>query len=428
MSATLSKQRASAPGVSQPLYRCFSDLFSEGFSVDWGIGSFLVVSHLAVLLLTPVAYVYAPEGLWKIMLLWTVVHMLVGALATTVYAHRLISHGAAKDIRLPTHAMFLCLQLFAVQGSVRRWSAQHVIHHAVDKTGQVHLDPYSATWFDTAWRNFLWSHMLTYLFNHPPSKEFDAAFDAKSHAAIVWQDRHYLPLIIIANFVFPMAVGAMLAGWLGGLCMLMASGAGFVLAQHNTWTVNSVTHMWGFKDGLWSSAKNNYVWLGPLGEGNHHADHHDHPRDFRNGFGWSGWLLDPTRYAILLLRALGLVGGLNRASRLQEAQIISHRKVRDSAAISSSSVWQQWETRLIALSEEWLAAAKAWDQTRLEHRRLKQQIKHVGSTQDEVLRELKGRLDGVRAEVQRARQHFKARKDDFFTALQDLRLANLAVG
>ena len=215
--------------MSQPLYRCFSDLFSEGFSVDWGIGSFLVVSHLAVLLLTPVAYVYAPEGLWKIMLLWTVVHMLVGALATTVYAHRLISHGAAKDIRLPTHAMFLCLQLFAVQGSVRRWSAQHVIHHAVDKTGQVHLDPYSATWFDTAWRNFLWSHMLTYLFNHPPSEEFDAAFDAKSHAAIVWQDRHYLPLIIIANFVFPMAVGAMLAGWLGGLCMLMASG-GWVCA------------------------------------------------------------------------------------------------------------------------------------------------------------------------------------------------------
>ena len=409
-----------------PLYRHFSDVFLAGFSIDWGIGSFLVISHLAVLLLTPVAYLCAPEGLWQVMLVWTLAHMMVGALSTTVYSHRLISHGAANDIRLPTHAVFLCLQLFAVQGSVRRWSAQHVIHHAVDKTGQIHLDPYSATWFDTGWRNFLWSHMLTYLFNHPPSREFDAAFEAKSHPAIVWQDRHYLTLIIIANFVLPMALGVMLAGWQGALCMMMASGAGFVLAQHNTWTVNSVTHMWGFKDGLWSSAKNNYVWLGPLGEGNHHADHHDHPRDFRNGFGWTGWLLDPTRYAILFLRALGLVGGLNHASRLQEAQIISHRKVRDSAATSSTSLWQQWEARLSALSDEWLAAAKACDQFRLEHRRLKQQIKRLGSTQEEMLRDLKERLGAVRTELRQARQQFKTRKDDFFSALQELRLANLA--
>jgi len=137
-------------------------------------------------------------------------------------------------------------------------------------------------------------------------------------------------------------------------------------------------------------------------------------------------LLDPTRYAILLLRALGLVGGLNHASRLQEAQIISHRKVRDSAATSSPSLWQQWELRLSALSDEWLAAAKACDQFRLEHRRLKQQIKRLGSTQEEMLRDLKERLGAVRTELRQARQQFKTRKDDFFSALQELRLANLA--
>ncbi|MGB0379633.1 MAG: hypothetical protein ACPGD3_04675 [Luminiphilus sp.] len=427
------------PKIQLPLYRRFVDLFDAGFSIDWGIGSFLVISHLAALLLTPVAYLFAPEGLWQVMLAWTLIHFFLGALATTVYAHRLIAHGAANEIRQPTHVFFLIAQLFSVQGSVRRWSAQHVIHHAVDKTGQHHLDPYSATWFDTQWRNFMWSHMLTFLFNHPPSAEFDAAFKAKSHPAILWQDKYYLWLIIAANFVLPMVLGMALAGWQGALCLMMASVAGFVLAQHNTWTVNSVTHMWGFNSGLLSSAKNNYIWLGPLGEGNHHADHHDYPRDFRNGFGWSGWLLDPTRYAILFLRAVGLVRGLNHASRLQEAKIITQRNVRDSEAASASAIWQQWEATLSAVSDEWLAAAKAWDQFKLEQQRLKQQIRElgaermaaarerVGSAQDDLARELNLRMAALREEMQSARQRLRAGREAFFGALSEIREANLAI-
>jgi len=433
---TLSDPIKPQPSSQQPLYARFRDLFDAGFSIDWGIGSFLVISHLAALLLTPVAYLYAPEGLWKVMLAWTFFHFVLGGLSTTVYAHRLIAHGAANEIRQPTHVFFLIAQLFSVQGSVRRWSAQHVIHHAVDKTGQHHLDPYSATWFDTQWRNFLWSHMLTFLFNHPPSAEFDAAFKAKSHPAILWQDKYYLWLIIAANFVLPLVLGMALAGWQGALCLMMASVAGFVLAQHNTWTVNSVTHMWGFKSGLLSSAKNNYIWLGPLGEGNHHADHHDYPRDFRNGFGWSGWLLDPTRYAILLLRALGLVRGLNHASRLQEAKIITQRNVRDSEAKTPSIVWRQWESTLAALSEEWLNAAKAWDQFKLEQQRLKQQIRQLGADRLEAARErlesthtissleLRCRLQIVSAEIYRAKQQFKLDRNAFFAALSKVKEAH----
>ena len=432
-------QHTQAADSPEPLFSRFSDLFRAGFSIDWGIGSFLVISHCLVLVLTPLAYFYAPAGLWKVMLAWTLVHAFIAAITTTAYSHRLIAHRAAKDIRLPTHIVFLGLQLFALQGSVRRWSAQHVIHHSVDRTGQHHLDPYSTTWFDTGWRNFLWSHMLTYLFNHPPSREFDAALNAKMHPAIIWQDKHYLPLLILANFALPIALGIALAGWLGGFCLLVASSAGYVLAHHNTWTVNSVTHLWGFKKGLISSAKNNYIWLGPLGEGNHHADHHDHPRDFRNGFGWSGWLLDPTRYLILSLNALGLVNGLNRASRWQEARIITRRKVRDTRARSQSAVWQRWEDKLALLGEEWLAAAQTWDHFKLEKNKLTQQIRQAGAdtmaaarermglTHEELLRDLQARREAVRAEMQDARKRLKARREAFFTALSELKQANMAV-
>jgi stearoyl-CoA desaturase (delta-9 desaturase) len=426
------------PDSPAPLYRTFSELRPAGFRIDWGIGSFLVISHVLTLVLTPIAYVYAPAGLWKVMLGWTLSHALLGSLATTVYSHRLIAHGAANEIRMPTHALFLVLQLFAVQGSVRRWAAHHVIHHAVDKTRQHHLDPYSATWFTTGWRNFLWSHMLTYLFIHPPSREFDTAYAAKAHPALAWQDRHYVVLMIIANYVLPIGLGLALGGLVGGFCMLVASGAGYVLAQHNTWTVNSVTHMWGFKNGLMSSAKNNYVWLGPLGEGNHHADHHDFPRDFRNGFGWSGWLLDPTRYVILALRGLGLVDGLNRASRWREAQIIARRNFRDAQIRSKSMVWKLWEENLAQLRDEWLAAAKAWDQFKVEKKRLKLELRQassarmaatrerMGATQEEWVREVNQRLDAVRAEMSEARERLNARREAFFQALQELRRDNTA--
>jgi len=263
--------------------------------------------------------------------------------------------------------------------------------------------------------------------------------NAKMHPAIIWQDKHYLPLLILANFALPIALGIALAGWLGGFCLLVASSAGYVLAHHNTWTVNSVTHLWGFKKGLISSAKNNYIWLGPLGEGNHHADHHDHPRDFRNGFGWSGWLLDPTRYLILSLNTLGLVNGLNRASRWQEARIITRRKVRDTRARSQSAVWQRWEDKLALLGEEWLAAAQTWDHFKLEKNKLTQQIRQAGAdtmaaarermglTHEELLRDLQARREAVRAEMQDARKRLKARREAFFTALSELKQANMAV-
>jgi hypothetical protein len=52
----------------------------------------------------------------------------------------------------------------------------------------------------------------------------------------------------------------------------------------------------------------------------------------------------------------------------------------------------------------------------------------LGGTQEEMLPDLRNRLGAVRTELRLARQQFKIRKDEFFTALQELRLANLATG
>ena len=98
---------------------------------------------------------------------WALAHLVIGSLSTTVYSHRLITHNATKKVSLPVH-LFFCVfgQILSVQGSVRRWSSNHVLHHGVDRHGKKEIDPYSATWFPDAVRNFLWSHTLAKVCDH----------------------------------------------------------------------------------------------------------------------------------------------------------------------------------------------------------------------------------------------------------------------
>ena len=399
-----------------PIFDRISDVFSNGFRVDWITASFISISHLICLVATPFAYYYAPDGFWKVMLGWTLIHGLVGSLSTTVYSHRLISHGAARTITWPVHIVFGFIgQIFAVQGSVRRWAAMHVMHHGVDRTGKHILDPYSATWFKSGWQNFLWSHVLTYFFFHPTEEAAERAYQAKSSTPLIWQEKLYLPLLITLNFILPAVLGYLLTGTLtGAFGLLMASVGGFILAQHNTWTVNSVTHMWGWKKGAFSSAKNNYIWMGPMGEGNHHADHHDYPRDYRNGFGWSGWLLDPTRYVILLLRLFGLVRGLERASKSKEAEIIARRKLYEAQvqARDQGKRWEKWEVRLEELKADWLEATRQWESFR--SRRIQLKKMSLPSL------EFQQRLQQLTAEMKVAKRDMLARKQAFFDGIYEM--------
>ena len=421
-----------------PLYSTFRELFSYGFKIDWVTASFISITHLVLLLGTPLAYWFAPQGFWKVMLAWTLIHALIGCLSTTVYSHRLVAHGAANKIRWPVHIIFGYVgQILAIQGSVLNWAAMHIMHHGVDRSGKHHLDPYSATWFKSGWRNFLWSHMLTYYFFHPETDAKEKAMAAKSTPLLEWQDKLYIPLLITWNFLLPILVGFLVTqSVVGALCLMMASIGGFILAQHNTWTVNSVTHMWGTTKGAISSAKNNYLWMGPLGEGNHHADHHDHGKDYRNGFGVSGWLLDPTRYVILVLRILGLVKGLQRASRAQEVKIIARRKINElrykleQSKKASLEKWSALEQLLDQRKSDWIAAVDTWEKYKKQRRSLKQRLQELREAARKESRfdyrealmakrnELSQRFLELKWDIREAKLNMRRRRQDFFAAIQ----------
>lgn len=392
-----------------PIYATFGELFSKGFSLDTATVIFVVAIHIAAIALLVWLGLMTPEGWVSVAIIWAVVHFVVGSLSTTVYSHRLITHNAVKTVSVPVH-LFFCVfgQILSVQGSVRRWSANHALHHGVDRHGKKALDPYSATWFPDTLRNFLWSHTLTHLFNHPESDEYTRAYNAKRHPIIVWQDRYYGALIAFWIFLVPLISGFSLGGVTGALALLAGSLIGSVAVQHNTWTVNSVTHLWGWTKGLKSSAVNNFIWLGPMGEGNHHADHHDFPRDYRNGFGWSGWMLDPTRYVILGFKALGLVQGLNQATRRDEAEIIAARKLAKVDELKRSEndaipLSAQLESRVMELRKEWLEAVSAWEALRTESKL----VQRANATYRDIAKELR-----------HAKRLVRARKEAFFEAVE----------
>ena len=82
-----------------------------------------------------------------------------------------------------------------------------------------------------------------------------------------------------------------------------------VLLYHATFSVNSLTHMFGKKKyETGDESRNNwFVSIITFGEG-WHNNHHFFPGSARQGF--SPWEIDPTYYGLRLLSFLGLVSNL----------------------------------------------------------------------------------------------------------------------
>jgi stearoyl-CoA desaturase (delta-9 desaturase) len=82
-----------------------------------------------------------------------------------------------------------------------------------------------------------------------------------------------------------------------------------VVLAHATFSINSLTHMFGWKRYRTDDESRNNFWLAliTLGEG-WHNNHHFYPTTARQGFFW--WEVDLTYYGLLLLEQMGLIWDL----------------------------------------------------------------------------------------------------------------------
>lgn len=226
------------------------------------------------------------------------------ALGITAGYHRLFAHRA-YDATLILRFILMFAGTGAAEGSIKWWSNGHRTHHRFTDTDK---DPYNAK------RGFWYSHMGWMVFNQNPRlKGRTDISDLLTDKLIVWQHKHYLPLLIFAAYVFPSLVCGL--GWgdyKGGL--LYAGIVRLFIVHQATFCVNSLAHWIGEQpfDDRHTPRDHVLTALVTMGEG-YHNFHHEFPSDYRNALKW--YQFDPTKLFIWLCQQVGLAYNLQRFSQ-----------------------------------------------------------------------------------------------------------------
>ncbi len=298
---------------------------------------------------------------------WQIAAMVIGIaiceISITAGYHRLWSHRAYEAHWL-LRLMLAIGGAFATQNSILHWASDHRRHHRhVDNDNK---DPYSAG------RGFWYSHIGWMLRNYDSDhdSQYKNCRDLKNDPIVMWQHRHYMPLVLGLNFGIPVLLGLWHGDVLGML--LLAGVARLAISHHLTFFINSLAHIWGkqpYTDNN-SSRDNGILAFLTMGEG-YHNYHHSFQRDYRNGIRW--WQFDPTKWLIRSMAWFGLAKNLYRtpserieASRAQMLLITTSRKLSQLPHSDALMLrlQQEYENLLHRINEfsqakkQWLEASK----------------------------------------------------------------------
>ena len=233
-----------------------------------------------------------------------------GTLGVNLCFHRLLTHRGVALPKWLEHA-FALLGLCCLQDTPSRWVAIHRRHH---EHSDEQPDPHSPL------VNFLWGHMGWLMVKNRDLTRLRIferyAKDILRDPLYAWIERRnnwvWIALLVwlglfAAGFAFVLLAGGGGADAMRfGLSLAIWGGAlRTVFVWHTTWSVNSVSHVWGYRNYTTpdASRNNTLVALLAFGEG-WHNNHHADSRSARHGHKW--WELDPTWLAIRLLMLLGL--------------------------------------------------------------------------------------------------------------------------
>jgi stearoyl-CoA desaturase (Delta-9 desaturase) len=211
----------------------------------------------------------------------------------TAAYHRYFSHRSYKTSRW----FQLVLALGAIsttQKGVLWWAAHHRVHHKTsDQPGDLHSVRQSGFW---------WSHLGWIVSRELEATDLQRVRDLARFAELRWLDRWW--------FVVPIALGVgifAVGGWFG---VVWAFAVAQVMTWHATFTINSLSHLFGTRRYRTGDDSRNNLGLALLtfGEG-WHNNHHHYQVSARQGFRW--WEIDLTYYGLRALSAMGLVWDLH---------------------------------------------------------------------------------------------------------------------
>ncbi|HVZ94719.1 MAG TPA: fatty acid desaturase [Phycisphaerales bacterium] len=266
--------------------------------------SLLLVHVLALLAFVPHYFS------WSGIALLLVGVYVFGTLGINIGFHRLLTHRSFKTPRWFERTLAV-IGICNLEGSPINWVANHRKHH---QHADDEPDPHSPV------IAFLWSHVGWLLVRNPSSNNAEVC---GRYARDLCKDRFYFWLerrlkwtwIYLAHAALFFVAGFFVGGWIGGdIASGLRLGVSWliwgvlvrtVVVWHITWSVNSITHLFGYRNyETGENSRNNWiVGLLALGEG-WHNNHHADQRSAAHGHRW--WEFDATYLTILLFSRIGL--------------------------------------------------------------------------------------------------------------------------
>lgn len=213
----------------------------------------------------------------------------VRVFALTGFYHRYFSHRAFKTSRF-MQFIFAVLGASAAQRGPLWWSAHHRHHHKhSDKPTDKHSPHNDGFW---------WSHCGWFILNDNFKTETKYIKDLVRFPELVFINRF--------DILVPLAYGVLLFMFGGWQYLIWGYFVSTVLVYHVTFSINSLSHLFGNRTFKTTDTSRNNLWLALLtfGEG-WHNNHHYWPSSARQGFKLHQ--IDITYYLLKVLEKLGLI-------------------------------------------------------------------------------------------------------------------------
>jgi stearoyl-CoA desaturase (Delta-9 desaturase) len=208
--------------------------------------------------------------------------------------HRYFSHRSYKMSR-PAQFAMACLGSTAMQKGVLWWAANHRLHHRhSDQPSDIH---------SPLQRGFWWSHVGWILSDQHEETHWDQIQDLAKYPELRWLNSwHLVPASLYGLGLF------LAGGWPAFIWGFVVS---TVLLWHGTFTINSLSHVYGQRRYETTDTSRNNFWLAliTLGEG-WHNNHHCYMSSTNQGFFW--WEIDVSFYTIKALSAVGITRDLRK--------------------------------------------------------------------------------------------------------------------
>jgi stearoyl-CoA desaturase (Delta-9 desaturase) len=235
---------------------------------------------------------------WSGLALATVSYFVRMVLVTAGY-HRYFSHRSFKTSRWFQLILALAAQSSAQKGALW-WASHHRWHHKYSDTEKdIHSVRQRGLWYaHVGW-------ILTPDWNHTNDAMIS---DLNKYPELRLLNRPAVQLLP----ALALAIAFLAVGGLHGL--VWGFFVSTVLLWHGSFTINSLSHLFGKRPYPTTDDSRNNWFLAVLttGEG-WHNNHHHYQSAANQGFKW--WEIDVTFYFLRLLAAVGLVWDLRRPPR-----------------------------------------------------------------------------------------------------------------